>query len=299
MCLKGIYVLLTILACSLIGGVCYPFQLHAQGNQAISISLVPQIGFNYSYYHLSSKAYRRNFRITTKMGGMRDFDMGIGLQLGLWDEWKALLTIDQTYIGGNVDNNFSNFSNLPKDAIFSNDKIGYSTSINLFALNFSKKVCRFRMGKIKGIQLSSELDVLFGAGVMWRRSNVVDKKSISIDNKPLFDTWHVSSIVGYVVTPTYNNAGILNIGASYHLYFNKKERFTFYARYSYGLHLLSNMDYKSAYYFDNDPTNFHESSIENFKAEIGRHQFTLSIGYPIALYRNKAEKSYLKEASIP
>lgn len=288
-----------ILASSLLLGGCYPCTLHAQENKSISISLIPKIGYTYSYYHLTSKSYRKNFRITTGLGGCKIFYWGLGLQLGLWNEWKATLTLSQTYIGGKQNYDFSRFSNLPKGQRFDENHRSFAFPTNFLTLNFAKKVWRFRMGAIKDISLASELDVLFGAGIMWIPKNSNVQKEQWVWGMTKENRWILDNLAGFVATPTNYTVGILNAGFTYRLFINHKARLVLGAQYSYGLQASYLIAYKSTYYYDNYITNVHEHSIEDFNAETGRHQFTIFIGYPIALYRNKAEKKYLKAMANP
>lgn len=286
----------TILASSLLAGGCYPCLLSAQESNAISISLIPQIGYNYSYYHLTSKSYRKDFRITTRLGGAKDFYWGLGLQLGLWNEWKATLTLSQNYVGGELSSDYARFPNLPAGQRFSTERTSHSFPTNFAALNFEKKIWRLPMGAIREVYLTSEWDILFGAGVMWisKYSGVQGQSWVSGD-RPYTNAWHVYNTTSFTATPVNYRVGILNAGFSYRLYVNNKARFVLGAEYTYGLHATYYDVYQSSYYYDNNVSNIHESSKEDFNAEIGRHQFTICVGYPILLYRNKKQKEYLKE----
>lgn len=278
-----------------LGGYGFFGKLYAQENKPISVALIPKIGCNFSYYHLTQKSARKNFRYTTGLVASRDFYWGLGLQLSLWHQLKATLTLSQTFVGGGPE-----YQNLYKEHFANDYKDILSFPVDLFTLNFSRKVWCFHMRHFKGKDFSSEFDVLFGAGVLWITKNNRVKQSdmTGWGSMNYQHTWNFDNATTRTFIPKNYYSGIINVGLTYQLKINKKGRLLLGIRYSYGLDATWLVKYKSDYYYDDIVKNIYDHSSEDFNAETGRHQFVVFMGYPINLYRNKAQKEYLKGASI-
>lgn len=262
----------------LLEGYCFTNLSFGQENNPIEFSVIPSIGFNFSFLQLSSGSSLKNFNYTKGLIGSRVFFWGIGLQAKWNNDLNTTISIGQTYLGGGF--RYDYFPNPPETGTTN----GFSTAgsiTNSFSLNFEKKLWCSSDLEVENIKFSSTLNLLWGAGFYWiPPSDRTINTYHSYDSRGM-EEWEIT-------TPKNNFTGIVNIGLNNQFFINRKPSLKIGILYSYGLNASRETEYKINY-FNNDNSN------EDFNALTGKHRLLLYLEYPIVFYKNKAQKELIKK----
>lgn len=249
----------------IIEGYSLSYKASAQSYPELEVSLVPSVGFSFSFFELANGYSMKDLYYTQKLIGSKDFYWGIGLQARYLNDWTVTASISDAWMGG-----------------------GYSSKYNLswaseithnFSLNFEKKLYESAALKLWNQRFSYRANLLFGAGIYWIPPSDRVKDTLVSNNFGVYET--------FISRPKNNVTGIVNIGFTNQLLYNKKPKLKFGILYTYGWMPLREFSYELTYLRA-------DNAQENFKVNTGKHRLLLYLEYPIVLYRNKAQKEYYK-----
>lgn len=249
----------------LLGGKLFVLGANAQEQPKLELSLIPSIGFNFSYSQLA-KGYIRKDLVYTNLYPARDFYWGLGLQANYNNDWIVSMILCETGIGGGF---------RAKDQRISSTA---SASTDGLLLNIEKGLFETKPINILKQKVSYKFNLLWGVGINWIPKP--DRIKIEI-RKDIFGIYTIRTS-----SPVNDISGNVTIGFTNVIQINKKSTLKLGAIYTYGLAPSMRFDYQLTYtYLPKNPE-------ENFSIYTGRHRMLLFLEYPIILYKNKAQKSY-------
>ncbi len=261
----------------LLGGYFFTNNAFGQDDKSFEISIVPSVGFNFSFLQMSPGSSMKEFNYTKGLVSSGDFFWGIGLQARWNNDLTTSIAVGQTNMGGGFKYGFS-----PNQEKKGNSN-GFHTSssiTNSFSLNFEKKLWYSSDFEFKKLHFSSMLNLLWGAGFYW-----IPPLDRAIPDSNSYNRGGMNE--RDITVPKNNFTGIINVGLTNQFFINKKPSLKIGVLYSYGLNASRETKYEINYFNNDDPN-------ENFNVLTGKHRVLLYLEYPIVLYRNKAQKEFIK-----
>src|SRR5690554_3610392 len=78
----------------------FSYKASAQGHPELEISLVPSVGFSFSFFELAKGYSMNDLHHTQRLIGRKDFYWGIGLQARFLNDWTVTASISEAWLGG-------------------------------------------------------------------------------------------------------------------------------------------------------------------------------------------------------
>lgn len=201
---------------------------------------------------------------------MQAINLGLGIQIYLWDDWQVTAHFNLSGAGGGIK---SKFLRNRKSILFNNSVVN-GIDIYQFSLNTEKKIWHSHSAYRSTAPFSFATFLLLGVGINWTSSGgYLLKHTNDVLNYYHYD-YHAELMNYYT--------GTISLGISNQLFLNNKQSLKLGLLYTYGFQPFE----KAKYYFQ-----YTDSHGQHNKDEVllytGQHRLLFYAAYPITLYRNK------------